>query len=265
MGNPALCKQLPSGNTLRVWRDECPESPREAWDNIGELFGWHRRYRSPDNTDGKSLFAILDEYVARPVEGVKYGDDPDMSLEDCGISAMDAIRLANDGGKVHVLPVFMFDHSGAWYSHGLERSINCRDSGLFGIHLVKREKLFKERSEETFHSLSRRLKDVEDRDGTEFLDKYRDQGVSAENWRDKAAEIMAEELRTYGHYVMGDVWRYDISDPKTGDEIDGCSGFYGEIDECGIEENFAKADHLPEGKRISDLPGANVCPCCGRA
>jgi len=233
MDDPMMCKKLPSGMTLRIYRDESPESPR-GWSNVGEMYGWHRKYGSPDKLPNRntSLWDVLAAHVP------ELRNDGESLAE--RHTVREAIQLANDGGEALVLPLFMHDHGSVGLSH-----TNCSiftdpwDSGLFGIHLLARNRAFEE-----------------------FM------GVTVENWRERARKVLDSELNEYQLYLDGQVWGFVVTDPKTGERMDSCWSFYGRLDEDLIRqmaEHWDKADQLPEGQRYEDLPDAQICEKCGRA
>lgn len=43
----------------------------------------------------------------------------------------------------------------------------------------------------------------------------------------QAEECLRGEIKTYDQYLTGDVYGFSITNPKTGEEIDSCWGFYG--------------------------------------
>ena len=70
------------GHTIKIYQDDCGESPRE-WDNICEFHCSHRRYYLGD-------------------EGFNYHDG-----QDC----IEAITERKRNGDI-VLPLYLYDHSG---------------------------------------------------------------------------------------------------------------------------------------------------------
>jgi len=263
---PAMTKLLPSGRILRIYPEEQPDSPR-SWDNLGTLLGWHRRYSSPDDTD-RELFSILSDYVDRDdpkvVEALG-GPDEDGDYEDleevAGVNA--AIHYANESGKVHILPVFMYDHSGVALSHGRSYPFNCPwDSGFYGIHFIEKEKLFKECHSKEDPEYIKRYQDdpnLTDAEKEKYIREYRENLLTEDNWRKRATAIMEGELETFNQYLSGDVWGFVITDPETGDDVDSCWGFYGTdgINQS-MPEHWDKADRPPKGTDIEDLPDADV-------
>jgi hypothetical protein len=45
---PIETLKLKDGRVLEIYQDDCPESPREFWDNLGTMVCWHRRYNLGD-------------------------------------------------------------------------------------------------------------------------------------------------------------------------------------------------------------------------
>lgn len=122
------------------------------------------------------------------------------TLGDSG--AEDPRQMLDDAFALR-LPIYMYDHSGLAFSH---TPFSCQwDSGQLGEHYITVD-------------------------------------AANENWpgwsSDKLMEAMkqclANELKTYGHYVSGDVWGYIIVDEE-GDEYDSGWNFYGDdLAETGI-------------------------------
>lgn len=52
-------------------------------------------------------------------------------------------------------------------------------------------------------------------------------GMSGQEARELAFEVLSEEVRVYAAYLAGDTYSYILYD-EMGDEIDSCHGFYGE-------------------------------------
>jgi hypothetical protein len=92
--------------TVRIVQDCHPESPRE-WDNLGEMYCWHRRYRLGD----KHQFSTPDEFQ----ESDEYKN------------------------AAVILPLFLYDHSGISISCA---SFSCPwDSGQVGYIVISKDKI----------------------------------------------------------------------------------------------------------------------------
>ncbi len=52
----------------------------------------------------------------------------------------------------------------------------------------------------------------------------------------KALEIIENEVSLYNDFLTGDVWSFQIVDTETDEIVDACSGFYGDINSCGIKD-----------------------------
>lgn len=104
------------GFTIEIIPDEDAENPRTAWDNLGTMQCFHRRYTLGD----KNLIRHED-----------YAGWDEME---------DAIR--KDLGAEIILPLYMYDHGGITISTS---PFSCPwDSGRIGFIYVTREKLLKE-------------------------------------------------------------------------------------------------------------------------
>lgn len=94
---------------IEIHNDEFAESPREAWDNLGTMVLFHKRYRLGD-TD----------------HGYDYGD----------YSGWEELKKAilDDNPNAVILPVYMYDHSGLTIS---TTPFSCPwDSGQIGFIFI---------------------------------------------------------------------------------------------------------------------------------
>ena len=100
------------GYKIEIHVDDHPENPREAWDNLGTLVCWHRRYTIGDEK-GEEAFGT-------PTDFREWAEENDVIYQ----------------------PVFMYDHSGITVS---TKPFSCRwDSGQLGYIYVTREELRKQ-------------------------------------------------------------------------------------------------------------------------
>ena len=109
------------GYNINIKYDHDPESPREAWENLGTIYSNHRSY-SPDN---KSI-----EYLTN--QECYQNDNGDFDTDKLG---EDYIWM----------PVYAYIHSGITVScrrYGIYR--DSWDSGLFGIIAVEKSAVMKE-------------------------------------------------------------------------------------------------------------------------
>jgi hypothetical protein len=94
--------------TVKVFRDQDPESPRE-WDNLGTMACWHRRYRLGDKHGFRE-----------PADFQEWAKGRDLVL----------------------LPLYLYDHSGITMN---TTGFSCPwDSGQVGWIYVERAKVLKE-------------------------------------------------------------------------------------------------------------------------
>lgn len=95
-----------------------------------------------------------------------------------------------------ILPIYLYDHSGITISNS---DFGDRwDSGQIGYIYATAEQI------------------------RQYLNKELNE-VSEE----RIADLLKDETKTYDQYLQGDVYRYIIVD-KQGEEMDSCSGFYGD-------------------------------------
>lgn len=60
--------------------------------------------------------------------------------------------------------------------------------------------------------------------------------------KEKAENYLKQEVKTYNQYLTGQVYGFSVTNPKNGEEIDSCWGFYGL--ECVQEEANSIADNF---------------------
>ena len=234
------------GYRLTIAVDESPENPRN-WSNIGTMVCSHRRYSLGDEVADKgglytSWYEQLEEEILKPNGGAE---------------------------NVVYLPMYMIDHSGIAIS---DTPYSCPwDSGQIGWIYATKDKFRKETGyseKELFGKDSRgvpeigehiQIKSFGERWGRVFdvredgqfsvdfdynkIEAYREEQnkvvVPLEEvtkiMRNKAEEILRQEIRIYSHYVEGDVYGYVIDRrvecPCCGtveyEHVDSCWGFYG--------------------------------------
>lgn len=110
MSNDAIHTETRHDLVIKIYQDTDPQNPRTEWDNMGEMFCFHRRYN--------------------------LGDKHDKSIEE--------VRELSERKDVISLPLFLYDHSGITMS---TTAFSCPwDSGQVGVILVTYEKLRKEYS-----------------------------------------------------------------------------------------------------------------------
>lgn len=115
------------------------------------------------------------------------------------------------------LPIYMYDHSGLAFQH---TPFSCQwDSGLLGWQYVLRAK-----AAETWPHVT-----------------------DEDELKERAAEAMKDELETYGHFISGEVYGYQITD-EDDEDVDSCWGFIGDdIDTNGMLD--AVGEEHAEGLR----------------
>lgn len=115
--------------------------------------------------------------------------------------------------------LFKYSHSGDVYRVSDKNPFTCRwDSGHVGFVITTPER-FKET--------------VENKPIT----------------RERAIEVMAADIENLNTAISGDVWMITIANERTGEELDGCGGFYGL--EYAIEDATDRVRGLVEGDKGS--------------
>lgn len=139
-----------------------PDSPRN-WDNAWKFMFTHKRFYMPNETDIR-----FDDYYS-----------------------WDELENALKESYLHVIPVWMFDHSGLSFGIGNEP---CPwDSGQIGFAVLSE---------------------------TDF-DEFELDGMSDE----QLIEMLIEDLDVFERYVNGVNYEYAILD-EHGEILDSCTGYY---------------------------------------
>lgn len=157
------------GYIIKIIIDESPENPREAWDCfIGKMYCEHKRYNLGDKEINK-------EY------------------------SIDEIMELNKEGKIIILPLFLYDHSGITMN---TRGFSCPwDSGQVGFIFCFKEDIKKEYN-------------------WKVITKKR---------KEKIEKILINEVKIYDRFLTGEIYGFQIED-KEGEIIDSCYGFFDETD-----------------------------------
>lgn len=161
--------------TLRIFTDSDPQDPRSEWDNFGTMVCFHTRYNLGDNVDLNS-----DDFNS--------WDELEEYLED-------------EIGATHILPLYLYDHSGITISTS---SFQCNwDSGRVGFIYCT-------------------AKDVE--------------GLGPD-WQteEHVYNILRGEVETYDQYLTGDIYSFEVVQEEGcsycghthEEQLDSCHGFYG--------------------------------------
>lgn len=156
-------KQKVGKYTVQVQYSEYPvDSPRD-WDNAWKFMFAHKRYYMPNETD-----LSFDDY-----------------------SSWKELETDLKKQYLHIVPVWMFDHSGL--SFGIGDKPCPWDSGQVGFALLSKE-------------------DINNFGLEDF--SY-----------DKLVDLLIEDLEVFGQYMNGTSYEYQILD-EHGNVIDSCTGYY---------------------------------------
>ena len=225
------------GMVIEVHQDEDAESPR-AWDNLGTMACFHRRYTLGDEHDCRDLddllLAVTSEVDPDIESKLDYWENEgwerlagtlEEKLRQCAARKNAIVWTVFEKGFLW-LPLYLYDHSGLSVSTDtfIGRAHHAEwDSGCVGIIYVSKDRVRKE---------------------------YGVKRVSPKV-REKALVVLRSEVETYDEYLRGEVYGYEVKrpDPATLDRegwdvLDSCWGFYGL--ECCLEEARSVADHYAE-------------------
>ena len=197
---------------LKVWYDDCAESPRD-WDNLGTIVCEHRRYTLGDSQD-------VDQSIIEMLQVVADGDtDKALNYFETHTYNQCFARIQE---KFIVLPVYMYEHSNIALSTGsfIGRAQHAEwDSGQLGFIYVSKEDV---RNEYKVSRISKQLLKT-------------------------VKTVLDNEVKLYGHYINGDCYGYTLDkfneETQEWENIDSCGGFIGGYWDCGIQ------DDLPEELR----------------
>jgi len=171
--------------TVRLRMDSDPESPRN-WDNLGTMVCAHRRYNLGDESGLDEALSIINEHLS------------DRQLDEMGFDSShvpDIEKALEATGKVVMLPLYLYDHSGITMSTS---RFSCSwDSGKVGFIFVSKAKL------KTEYGWSR-------------MSKAR---------LEKVYSYLQGEVETYDTFLRGDVWGFQVVEDD--EVVDACWGFFG--------------------------------------
>lgn len=197
-----------SGLELRIWQDDCTESPRD-WDNRGIMACWHRRYNlgdgpvreTPKDYIASLVYAvapaIADNLKAR-VEGYDYVTKNHYLTEE------EYEEKLWDLAYKHyvILPLYLYDHSGLSMNTG---GFSCSwDSGQVGYIHMEKSDILREGGKPGAKNLTKKLR----------------------AW---AESVLESEVSAYDDYLRGNVWGFSVVNSE-GDVLDSCGGFLGYSD-----------------------------------
>jgi hypothetical protein len=111
--------------------------------------------------------------------------------------------LEKDWGAKVIIPLYLYDHSGITMN---TTGFHCPwDSGQVGF----------------IYATAKQIKENFGLKNCSYKAKQR------------TAEILEGEVKTYDQYLTGEVYGFQIEDPD-GEEIDSCWGYYGDPEESGL-------------------------------
>lgn len=210
--------------TITVFRDEYVESPRR-WDNVATMICWHSSYLLGDEHNYEDAYDFLSE-IYREIFGKEWEDDHDNE------NTFDIYSAIVESEQMYITPLYLYDHGGIdlrTYKTG------DWDESAVGFAYVWKNAILNEY-----------------RNGSEL------------GWMSKAHEIIDNEIAIYNHYLQGELYGFRLCKhvtrqdrcPHCGEiireyedeeEIDACSGFYGDsLEDSGILE------HLPTNIQIEE-------------
>ena len=176
--------------TVKIEPDDRAGNPFKEFDQLGSFYMVHRNYvYGEKNFHDASSFehALLLE-----IEPDGFDEEEDNIVEMIGEN------IGNwEAGKVVILPVWMYDHSGVSFSTSHSYPYNCPwDSGFVGYIFATYDKIEKEYTE-----------------------------INEENIA-KITEVLEAEIKTLDMYARGEVYGVVIKRDDADVDCD-CWGFYG--------------------------------------
>ena len=207
---------------LTVEYDDGAEDPRE-WDNLCTMVCWHSHYFLGDKHRYDDSDEFFNDLLYRICE--MHPDDYE------SLPTRDKYKIACESDEIVIKQINLYDHSGITVSTSNDYPYNDRwDSCCVGFIFVTKEKILKEIA-----------------------------NANEVNWTAIADEVIENEMDTYDQYVRGEVYHFKLDKKVTkkdtcphcgevireyeeDEEIDSCSGFYGDC----LEDNGV-LDDLPRG------------------
>ncbi len=223
------------GYDIEIYIDEYAENPRKAFDNLGKMVCWHRRYDLGDEhsyKDPKEFFQTLATETDDTVNGrIDYWENgkgwarlakeyKDKPWEACDKKVNEIIMSAAYKNYV-LLPLYLYDHSVLILRAGengnpfLGRAQHAEwDSGQVGWAYMSNKDAMRNWNKKRF---SKALKK-------------------------KAVELLRSEAEVYGQYLSGEVYGFRVVDEDK-EEVDSCWGWYGDPDKYLVAEAKSIIDH----------------------
>ena len=206
--------------TLTVEQDNYADSPRE-WDNICTMVCWHHCYYLGDKHTFEDPFELM-QHLYLDVTGKHWIDE---HYSERWQDVYDALKETN---LILIKPLNVYEHSGITISTSNAYPYNDRwDAGCVGFVYVTKKTIFLECA-----------------------------GITEENWKERADELIEGEVETYDQYLRSDVYGYTLTKTeieeetcphcgevilkyKDEDVVDSCWGFYGDcLEDNGILDNL---------------------------
>jgi hypothetical protein len=187
--------ELQHGVKIHIRMDADPLNPRTEWDNITRMICFHSRHNLGDKHEFKEPRDFWVDLAFELYDGSETLQRED--LEDKTLAELAAMVQ----GKVFILPLYLYDHSGITMSTGRVGCFADRwDSGQVGWIFITRKQL---------------------------LENW--PNLPAAEQAAKAIECLEQDVATYDEYLTGQVYGYIVSTPED-DHADSCWGFYGGIE-----------------------------------
>ena len=221
---------LPEGRSVEIQYDTCAENPRTDWDgNITTIYAWHRGYNIQDydcKLDVPYSKEELHVDICRAVlKALKPGMEKGILAnhldwfyaytndgEDAKAEKALSRALSYAESQAFIYPVYMFDHGSIALS--LDAFGDPWDSGQVGFAVVTRE---------GFKAAMGKV--------TRWTAKQ----VS------RVRECVRGEVETFSDYLNGNVYGVVVLDAN-GETEDSVWGFYGNVEEYGIEDVCSKEE-----------------------
>lgn len=237
----------------RLVRENVPKSEVYAMAEAGRLEGIRiaKNEANPDCVDVYEMAAFGRE---KPKEYLEYEE---VNKETALYYLMDDLTVQNCMKLLEPyaewLPLWLYDHSGITMSCGTRSyPYNDRwDSGAVGWIVALKSIIMKEvGTEYVLDENGARIKVEHPHKNGSSTWSYKTRPLTDETWKQRAIEIMKNDVKIYDQYLTGNVYGFTLYDAEPveeeeeldWEESDSCWGFYGEnILENGI------CDHVGSG------------------
>ena len=225
----------------RLVRENVPEAEILAAAEAGKIKG----VRLAKGEDG-----LIDIYETAHWKTVIGNGEPEEYLEYQGVARdsvayylLDDLTVRNCMGLLEPyaewMPLWLYDHSGITMSCGARTGqyADRWDSSCVGWIVALKSTIMRETVDYVLDENGQKIKVEYKHEGQPSTWSYLTKPLTEETWRNRAIEIMEDDVKVYDLYLTGQVYGYTIHEwdeaEQDWDDGDSCGGFF----DCDILEN----------------------------